>query len=375
MKILILGGGLQGLSCGSSLFEKHNLSIVSNDYMVRKSRFFERVYSEMDATYGSLDTLLRDEHFDLILPVSDQAASFTSKNKEQIEKQFGVRCAVPDYDRVSRVEDKSRFMEFCHSNGIPHPKTCSLTDDNYKSISSLIGFPALIKPNYSVGARGITRVDSIDDLYKLYPLVSGKYGPCTLQELVENDEYYYNVMLYRDSRGEFLAHTILKIVRMYPISGGSSSCCISVENEELLNVCKDCLEKLDWNGMADFDVLQCKDSGAYRIIEINPRVPASLKAAAVSGVNFPEIIVNDYLGTTVPKYSYVPGNVLRFLGLDILWFIKSPLRFYAKPSWFRFWGKRLFYQDLFINDASTWWTWLIGGILKFKTRNKSMRKQ
>ena len=317
--------------------------------------------------------LLEQHLFDVIIPVSDKTVPFISRNKDYIEGRFGAKCAVPDYRLVHEVEDKSRFMSFCESNGISHPRTGRLTADNLKEVSDRIGFPALIKPDYSVGARGITRVDSYDELQTKYGGVVERFGTCTLQELIDNKEYYYNVMLYRDANGFFPAYTILKIVRMFPVTAGSSTCCITVENDELLTKCKECLDRMEWVGMADFDVLQRLDDKSYKIIEINPRVPASLRAAAVSGINFPELIVRDAQGEEVPEYTYTPGKILRYLGTDLLWMIKSPNRFQSQPNWFSFFGKGVYYQDIYGNDPSTWWTWLIEGILKIKKRNKRVR--
>ena len=125
--------------------------------------------------------------------------------------------------------------------------------------------------------------------------------------------------------------------------------------------------------MADFDVLQRLDNGEYKIIEINARVPASLRAAQISGVNFPEIIVRDALGQFVPEYIYTPNKTLRYLGIDILWLLKSNKRFHSKPNWLKFIGKDVYYQDIYANDSSTWWTWLAEGIMKISKRNKRLR--
>lgn len=373
MRVLLLGGGLQGLSCGCSLYKRHEVSIVTADLMCRKSRFFKSVFSDVNSSDESLYDLLRRRQFDVLIPISDLNVPFISKNKDYIENQFGVKCAVPDYSLVYCVEDKSRFMAFCEENRITHPQTVALCDDNLYEAASSVGFPALIKPDYSVGARGITRVDSIEELVELFPLVRNSYGTCTLQEYVDNKEYYFNVMLYRNSRGDVLAYSIIKIVRMYPVSGGSSSCGITVENDELLALCKDCLDKMGWVGMADFDVLQRLDTKEYKIIEINPRVPASLRAAEISGVNFPEVIICDTLNREVPAFTYRSGKVLRYMGIDLLWLLKSPNRFRAKPDWFHFIGKNMYYQDIYRNDSSTWWTWLASGILKMKSKKKRIR--
>ena len=372
MKILILGGGLQGLSCGCSLYKSHEVSVVASDLMSRKSRFFKKVYSDVNAGNESLFGLLEQEQFDVIIPVSDMTVPFISKKKDIIERRFGARCAVPDYEQVYQVEDKSRFMAFCEKKGIPHPKTLVLTDDNLDEVASEVVFPALIKPDYSVGARGITKVNSILDLNEKYPIVSNKFGSCTLQEIIDNKEFYYNVILYRDKSGNYLGQTVLKIVRMFPVAAGSSACCITVENDDILQICKDCLDKLNWVGMADFDVLQRLDNGAYKIIEINPRVPASLRAATVSGINFPEIIANDALGKTITEYKYNPGKVLRYMGIDIMWLLKSPNRFHTNPRWLKFFGKDIYYQDIYMTDPSTWWTWLAEGIMKIQKRNKKL---
>lgn len=375
MKILILGGGLQGLSCGASLYNKGWIvDIVSDELLIVKSKFFRKVYSN---DYNSIDEsvfrILANEQYNVIIPMGDLNVSFLSKYKERIESEFGSKCACPANKLLSLVEDKHVFMEFCRDNEIPHPKTVTIDDDNIESAAKTVGFPSLIKPNYSVGARGITRVNSIDELTDKYPTIKEQYGDCTLQELIDNKEYYYNVMLYRNKEGRYLGYTIIKIVRMYPIEAGSSTCCISVENDELLNICKDCLEKLNWVGIADFDVLQRLDSREYKIIEINPRVPASLKASFISGVNFPEMIAVDEIGGGVPDYQYTPGKVMRYLGTDLMWFLKSNKRLKALPNWFCLAGKNIYYQDIYANDISTWWTWLGEGLIKLRRRNQRLR--
>ena len=371
MKILLAGGGLQGLSCGASLYKNHKVSVIGKELQVAKSRFFDQAF---DFVKGEdMYPILEQGQYDVLLPISDFTVPYISLHKQEIEERFHTKCAVPDYDQVYIVEDKSRFMDFCQKNNVPHPKTGRLEEGSVKTIANDVGFPALIKPDYSVGARGITRVNSLDELERAFPVISSKYGSCTLQEYIANQEYYYNVMLYRNKDGKILAYAILKILRMYPVGAGSSSCCETVENDELVKICTDCLNKLNWIGMADFDVLQRLDTGEFKVIEINARVPASLRGAAISGVNFPEIIVNDVMGNEVSQSIYMPGKTMRYMGLDLMWFLESPKRFSTMPSWFNFFRKDLYYQDIYREDASTWWTWLAEGVKKISKRNKRLR--
>jgi carbamoylphosphate synthase large subunit len=373
MKILLLGGGLQGLSCAESLTSVgYSVSSISKELDIERSSLFEKTYTE-SLNESSLFEILKREHYDVLIPMGDVAASFLSDIKEKVEQTFPTRCAVPASRLLSIVLDKKNFMAFCKDNQIPHPKTFPLSSSNLNTASAEIGFPALIKPDYSVGARGITRVNSYEDLRKWVDPISQKYGSCTLQEYIDNPDYYYNVMMYRDKYGNCDNCVVIKILRMYPIGGGSSSYCVSVKNEELCGICKSVLDKLNWVGMADFDVLQRKDTLEYKIIEINPRVPASVRAAFVSGVNFPEIIVRKAMGLPVESYDYRPGKVLRYMGLDLMWFIKSPDRFKHLSSWLHFFGKDIYYQDILKSDRSTWSSWFMEGLKKMKRKNKRIR--
>lgn len=347
--VIILGGGLQALSVARSLKEcNHKVVVMSyNDSIVKRSNYIDDYIDIGGKSEHDLIAMLidRSEAFrcDVIIPMSDELAGILSRNSNCFENLKHLKCAVADYDIFWVVSDKWNFISFCKHNKIPHPKT-ELIKDNYLQVAREVGFPAIIKPNRSVGARGITRVSNIEELKDKAPAIIRQYGECALQEYITSKDYYYNVMLYRSSKGEFANHVIIKIIRYYPIGGGSSSFCITIENQKILNICKKTLDALNWVGFADFDILE-KEDGDYRVIEINPRVPASLRAAAISGVNYPQIIISDLLYKTFPRYTYCPGKQLRYLGLDIAWFFASTRRFSCKPSWFKFFGKNLYYQE------------------------------
>ena len=316
MRILIHGGGLQGLSCGESLYKDHEIDVICDDENCLQSKFFKNRYfynKSKEEYWEEIDI----RNYDVIIPVSDKSISLHTRNKSFLLK-YGVKIATPDPETLRIVEDKNLFMNFCKENNLPHPITLPLYPERIgKIIDKIIdkeweiGYPALIKPNFSVGARGITRVENSKDLVEIFPEIFAIYGDCTLQEYIDNPDFYYNVMMYRNSKGQILGSVIIKIVRKYPIQAGSSACCISIENPELFEICKSTLDKLNWVGMADFDILQRLDNGEYKIIEINPRVPASLRSAYVSGVNFPEIIIRDAAGLEPKTYDYTPGKTIR----------------------------------------------------------------
>lgn len=375
--VLIFGGGLQALSAAHSL-QLSGCRVVmatKGDRVASQSRFIDKYIeleddSDSEQLFPLLSRIVAEESIDVIIPMEDEQAACLSRCKARLENGSGVKCAVAEDSLFSMVSDKSSFISFCEKNALPHPKTVAL--NGMGNERDELVFPLLIKPNHGAGARGLTLVRNVEELDALLPGVVSSYGACTLQEYISGKDYYYNVMLYRDAKGRFVNHCILKILRYYPINGGSSCCGITVEQDDLLRICEETLDKLDWVGFADFDVLE-GDDGDFRLVELNPRLPACLRAAEVSGVNFPMLIVSDALKGEVAPYAYSPGKVLRFLGLDLVWFLCSPNRFKTSPSWFRFWGRNLFYQEGGRYDAKAFACSMLEGARKFFS--KSFRAQ
>ena len=150
----------------------------------------------------------------------------------ELEHEYHLKCAIPNYDIFQKANDKWQLLALCKENFIPHPQTQLLTSSNLQEAADAIGFPALIKPNISVGARGITMVYSLSDLQDKYDGILRKYGECTLQEYIDNSGApYYNVMMYRNAKGNIINTVIIEIIRYYPIKGGSSSFCRTVESK------------------------------------------------------------------------------------------------------------------------------------------------
>jgi len=124
------------------------------------------------------------------------------------------------------------------------------------------------------------------------------------------------------------------------------------------------LEKLNWRGFAEFDLIEDPMDGKMKIIEINPRITACIRASFASGIDFSEVIVNHALGFPIPQYIYRPGKYLRYFGLELAWFFKSKNRFRTKPGWFSFFGRNIVYQDGSPRDPLPFLVGLVSGILK-----------
>ena len=375
MKVLLLNGeNVQSICIARSLREVgHSVVLFANSRI--SSGYASRYMNEKYIVPDIVHSLKAFEDFfynymssgrvDIILPMGDEGATFLSLNKEHIEQKYGCKCAVPTFSVFNVANDKQLLMELCKKHGLPHPRTEHITADTISEVVKYVGFPSMIKPNISAGAKGIVRVDNKVELESRLPEIIEEFGPSTLQEYVHQSGHYYNVMMYRDRQGEISAYTIIKIMRFFPIKGGSSCYCQTVEHDYLLDACKKTLDLLDWTGFADFDVLEDAVTGELKIIEINPRVPSSLQASSAAGVDFAKIIMADEFGLPIPKYTYQVGREIRWFGLDVMWFLFSPQRFSFRPSWFKFLGANLSYQDGSFKDPLPMIAGCFAGVIKY----------
>jgi D-aspartate ligase len=307
-----------------------------------------------------------------IIPMYDDSAFFLSKNKDYIQDSFSVKCIIPDYNIIKEIGNKSSLMKICYKNGIPCPNTIDLSDYNLNDAANLVGFPSIIKPNFSSGAKGIVLVHNKFELNNIYPKIKTEFGQCSLQEYIKNSGIYYNVMMYRDSHDICHEPTIIKIMRYFPLKGGTSCYCETINNQPLNKLCSHLLDVIGWNGFADIDVIEDITTGEFKIIELNVRIPSSIYAASISGINFPEMMLCDCMNQNISQCNPSYGKTMRFMGLDVMWFIFSPDRFSFRPSWFRFISKNLYYQDGSLYDPLPMITGCISGVIKYA--NSSFRK-
>lgn len=349
--VLILGCGTQGLVLVRSL-KKSGYKVFllgeRNNYADR-SRYidykFYTGYRPLSNDYKDLVIdIITNHNIDTIIPMGDVNAEFLSINKEVLMKL--VRYKMPDHDVFMSATDKNRLMSLCAQKGYPHPFTINSSEDIGTIDKERLSFPLLIKPNITCGARGMTLVNSYDELIEKYPKIRNEYGPCHLQKYIKQGGAQVEVQLYLDENQKLLNSSVIYKYRWYPEKGGSSCCAVSVKNNKIVNTLYNLLKDLNWVGFADFDTIEDPDTGELLIMELNPRVPACVKTAIEAGINWGEIIVNDYLGQPQNTYEYKEGEFLRHLGLDFLWFVKSPNRFKTKPNWFKLFGKHIHYQDM-----------------------------
>jgi D-aspartate ligase len=325
------------------------------------------IQNETEAFHLFFMDFLQKEEIDVVIPMNDYSAQYLSKNKGTLEKL--TNFIIPTYDIFINAYNKNRLMKICEANGFPHPKTVDLTTCNIEEADKSVKFPALIKPNISTGARGIAYVQSIAELQKKLPHIVDIYGDCHLQEFIPSGGHQYKVELFINNQ-KLINSTVIDKIRFYPPKGGSSCYIQTVEYKNLVDICFNLSIVLDWEGFIDFDLIEDPNDGIVKIMEINPRIPATIKASIISGVDFIENIVDGSLKHPIKTHKYLPGKYLRYFGMDILWLFTSKRQVKTKSSW----TKTLFSSSEYLEDGSyddikPFIYGTIGGILKQMNRH------
>lgn len=366
-KVLILdGGAAHAMAIAECLKKSGYIVAVLCDNMDEygyHSKFMDERYIGPDShNKGYAEWVLdflKENHFDVLIPTSDTSAEFMSFYKEDLQKMTGV--LMPGREVFKKGYDKNELMRVCKENGFPHPYTVDLKGFDGKRDLGLDAFPypGLLKPNLTSGGRGMTLVKSYEELLKVYPAIYQQYGDCHLQQFIKAGGRQVKVQVMTDRSGEPTYSSVIWKQRYYPVNGGSSCCNVTIDNPEIARTCGQVLKKIGWIGFADFDLIESPETGELLIMEINPRIPACVRSAFKSGMDYATMIADMTLGKPLREYTYSPGKRLRHLGFDVLWFLTSPNRFKTKPSWFCFLGKNLFYQDWIMGDfcAFFWGTW------------------
>lgn len=306
--------------------------------------------------------------YDLVVPTTDFSAMVLSKNRKIYEPYCKV--ASNDWNVYKIAADKNQTMKLCNDLGLPCPVTMFGIDNVNKVLESGIPFPIVVKPKIGYGAIGFKRVDSKDALVELFKGASvDEIQNYVFQEYIPQTDLQYECAMFVDNYNEVKTALVFSKNRWFPVEGGSSTLNITVYRPDIIKSCTQLLKAINWRGSADIDLIQDPRDGKAKIMEINPRVSGSVKIAFMAGTDLARQMQELACGKVVTDYStYEEGWRLRCFQTDLLWLLKSPNRFKAKPSWFSW--KKTKEQVFSWSDPLPWVAFTIKGLKNYRSEMK-----
>ena len=306
--------------------------------------------------------LVKQQHYDFILPTDDVSSEILTNHKDELE--LYTRCPVVSHDIFMKARDKSQTLRLAMENNVPCPSTFFPEQMDIEDIADKVSYPVLVKPNISSGSRGISLATNKTTLASTYRKVTDSYGECHVQEYIPKGGMQYKADLFLDRQQHLKAGIVYSKLRYFPVNGGSSCLNRTVLQPQIMDSAHRLLAAMGWYGFADFDFITDPRDGIPRLVEINPRVPACFRITLAAGIDFSYLISKLAMDEEIPLIrEYKLDVYVRYLPLDILWFLKSPERFRAKPSFFRFFDRNLHDQIMSVRDPGAFFGFCLENLL------------
>jgi predicted ATP-grasp superfamily ATP-dependent carboligase len=317
----------------------------------------------IENTQNCLDFLLQyiqNNSIEAVFPVGDVMTDLVARNQSEFKKFTNI--LLPSYEIFIQGRNKVLTLKAAQRAGCPIPVTWFLDGDLSGTVQEIRTYPVLIKPALSAGARGITFCNNKKELLTRFQKTEEQYGQSYIQDYVPQTGLQYKVDAVMDNEQRLYAGVVYSKIRYYPPSGGSSVLNRTVHRPDILDLAVKVMRELKWIGFCDFDFITDPRDNVIKLMEINPRFPESYKATIAAGVDMTKIIYQLAIGQkALPQLEYQTDQYIRFLFGDIMWFLTTEEnRWKAKPNFFKFCGKDIYYQLLKANDLGP----LIGYIME-----------
>lgn len=267
----------------------------------------------------------------ILIACGDGYAELLSKHKEELSKVFIVPYI--DYDLLEKLISKEGFYEVAEEYGLPYPKTKIITMDDYKSgkyTDVPFQFPVELKPEDPVSwlncqFEGRKKTFTIHDENEFKDIVgkiytNGYTEDLILQDFIPGDDSNMRTLnAYVDKNHQVkmmcLGHPLLEDPT--PQSIGNYMTILPAYDEELYEQVQAFLEKLNYTGMANFDIKYDTRDGQYKFFEINLRQGRSSFYVTLNGYNLAKWYIDDYVEDSLKDKDTVYGNKLK--SKHVLW--------------------------------------------------------
>lgn len=304
----------------------------TSKYPVKRLVYPETRHSQ-ESLKAVLDKELLSGDYDYVFPMLEPATYVLLSNADLYSRYVTIMAAPMESFR--KAFDKQETMTACMDCEVPCPIT-KRDGESLEDFISKIGFPVVIKPRKGSGSMGFHIVRTQDELDTL--LQSIRIEESVIQQFIPQTGKQYLAYLVFDQDHNVKSYIMAEKVRWYPIDGGTASFMQSIDSDTLLDYSVRLLKKIDWIGVAHIDLIQDPRDNVIKVMEINGRMPASIKIMACADIPFVKQLADCYSDEPVEDYNKnaKAGLRLRYMQTDFLWLLKSPNRFKSKPSWFNF---------------------------------------
>ncbi len=320
----------------------------------------------------------------VLIPTADPDLLMMDRLRDRLSDHF--RVLIPSPEVIAGCSDKARFAEWSQRLDLPTPAThvfCSPAEA--EAFARDQGYPIIVKPSLPqdwaseevsriVNGKKALLAHNVDELRRLCDALAPHGGRLLLQEYVPGrDDRLFSLHIYVDRSGRPSAWFTGQKIRTYPTYAGIGCFVRSVVVPEIVELGKDVVSKIGYRGLGLLQFKQDERTGAFKLLEINPRTSSWNLLAAACGVNLPYAAYCDAVGLPLPpradqregvRYLYFEHDVKAFLDYRAHGDVTT-------GAWLRSLAGRNVYQHWAWDDQRPFWAdarRLGGNVLRKVTR-------
>jgi predicted ATP-grasp superfamily ATP-dependent carboligase len=281
---------------------------------------------------GFIDDVLdfvRRHSCDVLIPAHDGSIAAARDRRAELEQEVNVALAPEAALQIA--VNKSLTLALAERIGIAVPRSSYVSSASQVAEAlEIVGLPAVVKPVESWVDRGSAperlrcrEVVHAREAVGAVERISTAGGSAVLQEWASGRREAVS-FLYQD--GSFRAEFAQVAHRMDPPIGGSSVVRESIPVPPDVGWAgRELVRAMGLEGYSEVEFRRDR-SGRALLMEVNPRLSASVEIAVRAGVDFPRLIHTWARGDVVANVpGYSTGVRMRWLGGDIHWLASSLL--------------------------------------------------
>lgn len=306
---------------------------MSNDYTIcQMVDVFYQVPKVYEESYvDALLDICKKEKVNIFFPFMDEELELIDDRLSDFQN-IGVIVSIASRKVIDITNNKLKFYEYLMQNGFEMPEYYPINSfDEYQDACEKLGYPenkVCIKTIFGSGSRGVRILDEQADMYRqfieekpncmtlkksifdsiimnqkrLEPMMAMEYLPgaeCSVDVLAENGNILY--MVGRESNNVLASIPQDSILKEIPAA---------------YEICQKVCALLKIDGNADFDFKYDKN-GKPVLMEVNPRLAATMSIIAMGGVNLPYLRVKQLLREKLPQLDVNYGICFKRRYLDM----------------------------------------------------------
>lgn len=269
--------------------------------------------------------ICKREKVDVYLPTISAEVSAVAARLDEFEA-IGVKVSVSNMESVEISNNKLHTYQTLERAGIPVPKYCGVHSvDEFIEGCKYMGYPekpVCLKIVNGSGSRGVRIIDAKKSRYEIYAYEKPNSFYTSYEDMLsilKSAQKLEEMMLLEVMHGpEFTVDLLADHGDvLYEVGRENVVSLMSIAQESVLKydelaykVAADVVKLLKMDGNVGFDFMRNEREEAV-LMDINPRLTATVSVIAAGCVNLPYLRIKQLLGEPLPKCEPVYGTRIK----------------------------------------------------------------